>query len=316
MTTARPNAPAAERANGQTGKRAKGQTETDFRVRIFWEWGMMRAMEPNDTSLTYYENWLLTYIDSLECTDPGCRQAFAAKRIHSFRVAGEIAAIGARMQLDPRTLFLSRIIGLLHDTGRFEQYRSYGTFNDFLSLDHGDLGARIIEGNGALKGLDAAEKKTVVRAIRWHNKISLPGDADDKTLFYARLIRDADKLDIFRVVLENFQDAGSFASLPPATDVSDAILEDLMAGRRVSYKDLRNSTEMRLMQLNWITEIEFRPTLELIERRGYVDRMAASLPNSEKIRAFAARMHACLKDRLNPSGDRARAPVGISSASG
>jgi hypothetical protein len=260
---------------------------------------MVDPMNTYDLSLTEFENWLLTYIEQIECTDDKCRRAFESKRLHSFKVAKEIETIGRRMRLDRRTLFVAEIIGLLHDVGRFEQFKTFGTFNDYLSLDHGDLGARIIAADGALTGLGDAEKKTVIKAIRWHNKITLPDDADEEALFYARLIRDADKLDIYRLVVQNLPDPGSNPALQSGGDIPEALYEDLMAGRRVCYKDIRSDIEMRMMQLNWITDINFTPTLELIEQRDYLQRIAASLPHSGKIDAFVDKMRACLSDRLN-----------------
>lgn len=33
---------------------------------------------------------------------------------------------------------------MLHDIGRFEQIRCFGTFNDGMSVDHAELGADIL----------------------------------------------------------------------------------------------------------------------------------------------------------------------------
>jgi len=255
-------------------------------------------MNTFDFSFTEYESWLLTHIDNMACPDDTCRRAFDLKRIHSLKVAKEIVEIGRRMQLNRQTLFLSGIIGLLHDVGRFEQFKTYRTFNDYLSVDHGDLGARTIEANGALKQLHAQEKKVVVKAIRWHNKMELPDDTDAQALFYAQLLRDADKLDIYRVVAENILRPDRPEPLPPAEDISEALYADLMAGRRVCYKDIRGSTEMRMMQLNWITDINFKPTLDLIVERKYLDLIAGSLPKTEKIKACVGKVMCGLKERL------------------
>jgi hypothetical protein len=255
-------------------------------------------METYDFDYADLKRWLSSHIETIGCPDDPCRQAFALKHTHSLKVAAETLEIGRRLQLDRHTLFVAGIIGLLHDVGRFEQYRTYRTFNDYASVDHGELGARTIAANGALKRLHPREKALVVQAVRWHNKIALPDDADPKALFFAGLVRDADKLDIYRVVVESLAKPARASALPTGADLSDALFQDLMAGRRVCYKDIQNSTEMRLMQLNWVVDINFKPTLDLIAERGYIDRIAASLPDTDNVNACVARIRSCLKTRL------------------
>jgi len=39
------------------------------------------------------------------------------------------------------------IIGLLHDYGRFIQWKKYKTFTDIDSIDHADLGVNLLTSN-------------------------------------------------------------------------------------------------------------------------------------------------------------------------
>ncbi|RJQ73641.1 MAG: HD domain-containing protein [Desulfobacteraceae bacterium] len=236
------------------------------------------------------EHWLLTHIASMGSTNGGCRQAFELKRIHSLKVADETVAIGRGLGLEPPALFLARTIGLLHDVGRFEQYRTYGTFNDFTSIDHGDLGERTVAANGLLDDFDPFQREIIRKTIRYHNKMSLPSDESEAVLFHAKLIRDADKLDIYRVVSEREVVPGA---LPSQNTIAESLLEDLMAGKKVGYMHLKSAAEMRLMHISWIFDINFEPTLRLIQERNYLEILSAILPSSERIDAFVrkARQH-------------------------
>ena len=64
---------------------------------------------------------------------------------HSFRVMEKAGQIAKSLSLPNEEIELSKLIGLLHDIGRFEQERIYKTFKDHESIDHGDLGVEILK---------------------------------------------------------------------------------------------------------------------------------------------------------------------------
>lgn len=229
------------------------------------------------------EQWLLNHIADLGCTNGSCRQAFELKRVHSLKVADEMTVIGSRLGLDAPALLVARTIGLLHDVGRFQQFKTYGTFNDFASVDHGDLGERIITTNGLLADFGPLQRTIIAKSIRYHNKKSLPAGESESVMFFTRLIRDADKLDIYRLVAERV--AGQDGLMLPG-NISEALIADLMAGGKVDYKRVRNAAEMRVMHISWIFDINFEPTFRLIRERNYLDILAATLPAAEGIDAF------------------------------
>lgn len=75
------------------------------------------------------------------------------KYYHSFRVMHESKYIAENLNLSQEQIDLATLIGLLHDIARFEQMKKYGTFNDVLSVDHGDLGAKILSENNFIRNL-------------------------------------------------------------------------------------------------------------------------------------------------------------------
>ena len=100
---------------------------------------------------------------------------------------------------------LAWLIGLMHDIGRFEQARRYGTFVDSLSVDHAELSADLLFGEGLAErfpqdGLPEDWRSIAETAIRQHNKLKPAETTDDRMRRFTELIRDADKTDIFRVI--------------------------------------------------------------------------------------------------------------------
>jgi hypothetical protein len=92
----------------------------------------------------------------------------------------------------------------LHDTGRFEQYARYKTFVDSQSVDHAVLGVGILEKNEILCSLDEPTQDFILRTIRYHNRAILPREETETCLFFTKLLRDADKLDILKVVTDYY----------------------------------------------------------------------------------------------------------------
>ena len=55
---------------------------------------------------------------------------------HTYRVAGLCDRIARSLKLSAYDTDLAWLIGILHDVGRFEQIRRFGTFSDADSIDH------------------------------------------------------------------------------------------------------------------------------------------------------------------------------------
>ncbi len=243
-------------------------------------------MKTDEEIYCHLHDWLLKHIQSFGPADDTTRRHFDQKYSHSLRVADEIVFIGRALGLEPRPLLIARAIGLLHDAGRFEQFRRYRTFNDAASTDHGDLGAAVVSANGLLAAFAAAEVRLIVQAIHHHNKLALPPALSAEALFFLKLVRDADKLDIYRVIMENIAaaDQALFKVLVPRSDdATDQIHAALMRGETVNYRLVKNPTDRLLMHAGWVFDINFQPTLRAIADRGYLDNIAAALPHTPRV---------------------------------
>lgn len=81
--------------------------------------------------------------------------------------------IAEKLQLNKEDIELATLIGLLHDIARFEQYTKYKTFVDRKSIDHGNLGAEIIE-KEIRKYIETNEYDEIIKkAIKHHNKFAI-----------------------------------------------------------------------------------------------------------------------------------------------
>lgn len=122
------------------------------------------------------------------------------KFYHGFRVAKLSEKIARKLgTLSEEEIELARLIGLLHDIGRFEQWTRYQTFSDLKSIDHAALGIAILEQDEYIKNYVEDEDVIAIikKAIYYHNKYAIEeSDVTEKEKLFCQIIRDADKLDI------------------------------------------------------------------------------------------------------------------------
>lgn len=123
---------------------------------------------------------------------------------HTYRVAALCERIARSLNLAPEERDLAWLCGLLHDVGRFEQLRQYGTFNDAQSIDHAAMSARVLFEEGHIRDYldDNASDSLLHTAVAWHSAYRLPEDLDPRTRMFCQILRDADKIDILRVNVE------------------------------------------------------------------------------------------------------------------
>ncbi len=124
------------------------------------------------------------------------------KIIHTNHVVAIMEQLCKRRGLDPHLTSLALICAQFHDIGRFEQLKRYDTFLDHMSVNHALLSCRILWEKGILSGLSGTDRQMVLTAIANHNKLEIDRSVPKSFLPLCRLIRDADKCDIFRVFAE------------------------------------------------------------------------------------------------------------------
>jgi len=259
-------------------------------------------MDPR--TLDRLEAWFTGYTSGFYREDPVYDAPLRLKDLHSRKVAENMKALSEALGRSGEESLLARAIGLFHDLGRFDQYARYGTFNDRCSDNHARLGLLALFRHRAHTSLTPEERRHLVFSIAHHNRARLPARGNPSSLRFARLLRDADKLDIWRVFSE--YDREPAARRSPAVDLglaeengfSPEVIAALEAGRMVDIATLRTRLDFRLFRLGWVFDLHFRPSYEALHRRGYLEEMAAGLPDTPEIRRVLDGVRRHLQSRL------------------
>lgn len=249
------------------------------------------------------KRWFDAFVDGFRHGGPDDLRNVQLKYEHSLQVLDIAERIAASVAPDGRLRRLSVVAALYHDCGRFPQYVTYRTFSDSESINHGELGARVLRGHPeALEGLDAEERRLVLGTVFLHNRKALPAMLPAPLRHMLRVVRDSDKLDIMRVMLEHFDP--DKPKNPVATlrliDDPERYTPDILdaATRRMTpdYRQMRWLNDFKLLLLAWIFDLGFAASREVFRKRGYLEQITAVLPQRPEFEALLRQARACLNN--------------------
>ncbi|MFA5553903.1 MAG: HD domain-containing protein [Phycisphaerae bacterium] len=237
------------------------------------------------------EAWFDSYVAGFYCDgDDFLNSNIELKEKHSRLVRDDILWLADRLKLTENQKNIAAAIGLLHDVGRFSQFRDYRTYRDTNSLNHSLLGRDVLRKENVLAGLDSEEINYIETAVAHHGDKEIPAGLEGDTLLYCQLIRDADKIDIYRVVLDYYKsylaNPESFKlelELPDEPTCSEEIIRDLLAEKRISYDILKSFNDIKLLMLSWVYDVNFAPTFERIKQQKFLEKVIDFLPQTEDI---------------------------------
>lgn len=254
------------------------------------------------TDLASLRAWFASWCASFHTPDADLQRNFDLKELHTRNVC-QAALLIARGG-SARRLMLAEVAALCHDLGRFPQFRDFRTFKDSESINHAHLSARIIKEKNLLDFLPQDQRDAVALAVRLHNAFEVPAGLDPETEELLRLLRDADKLDIWRVFIDYFyapeaeRASGAGLGFPDLPLCSPEVLAAVGAQQMVRLSIMKSLNDFKMLQLSWIYDINFTSTLRLIKERGVLEQLAATLPREQAVLDVVGRVRAYLERRL------------------
>lgn len=265
---------------------------------------------------------------------------------HTYRVADISERIAVGLGLSAYDTDLAWLIGMLHDIGRFEQLKQYGTFVDADSIDHAHFGVELLFRDGLVRdyvdvlsaGSDAEgmEELTrmsaksdagrageaagisvgsgvermeeiwddlhVIRVAIWnHSAYRIEEGLDERTLLFCKIIRDADKVDIFKVAydtplevlyrcsLEEFQTAA----------VSPEVIQAYQEGHAVLRSLKKTPVDFLVGHIALVFELEFPVSRKITQEQGYLQKLLSFQSDLPETEAAFEDMRKQMKEFLN-----------------
>lgn len=245
--------------------------------------------------------WFDGYVEPFLITDDEGEKNIRLKIGHTRKVCEAMALLSDGEGLSENESRIAAAVALLHDVGRFPQYRRWRTFLDSDSDNHARLAVDVIREENILAGFDSAEVILIEEAVRFHNMLTPPAIVKSPTRKFINMIRDADKLDIWRVFVELLaqppEERPSAAALgleDVPGSVSDACISALNSGSIVRLDTISCFNDFKLLQISWVYDLTSATSRRLLRERGYIPALAATLPKRADIREAVSKALALL----------------------
>ena len=275
--------------------------------------GLIDVVESINKPVINRKNVINAFAEYVRNYDPS-DEKIKLKIEHTYRVAGLCQRIAESLGLSEPDVDIAWLLGMLHDIGRFEQIRRFGTFNDAQSVDHAEFGADLLFKEGLIRkfaegyyeecelarsGDEEAEqiiknnehhnKDTglLEMAIRQHNKYRVKEDLTERQRMFCDILRDADKVDIFKVNADI-----------PMEIIYDVTTEELKSGviskevlesfykRETVLKSVRKSAVDHIVgHISLLFELVYKESYRQAKEQGYVYKLLDFKSNVPEVNA-------------------------------
>ena len=256
-----------------------------------------------------FRAWFDDYVAGFYGNDEFINANLKLKEEHSRRTCEEMTYLAEELDLAGNQRRIADVIAILHDVGRFEQFVKYRTYNDSRSVNHCLLGLEVLRRKKVLEQVDRYERELIEKAIEYHGLRELPADLEEECLLFSKLIRDADKLDVFYVVTEyyrryrdNPEEFMLELDFPDEPGYSAEVVEEILCGRRIDYGKLRTINDMKLCQLGWVYDVNFTATLKRIKQRRFLEKIFDFLPETKDTGKVREKIFEYVDSRIEQDG--------------
>ncbi|WP_338667071.1 HD domain-containing protein [Pseudodesulfovibrio methanolicus] len=209
---------------------------------------------------------------------------------HSMRVLDNGLEIIGNEGITGRDGELAAMACLYHDIGRFPQFARWGTFKDVDSVNHGRMGVLALRGLDLPGGFTEAEWRLIKAAVGLHNAKNVNPRIKAPVAAMVKVTRDADKIDIFAVILDHLSHPDSpdkeviLQLEKHPTRYTPAVFEAIMSDGSCDYGLLKYDKDFLLLLTGWLFSLNYGTSARLLRERGLVARTFELLPGTDEIK--------------------------------
>lgn len=255
--------------------------------------------------LEAYKHWFTDFVRGYYLNgDDFHNENIQLKECHTHRVCNEMRKLADALNMSEDDSLLAETVALFHDVGRFPQFKQYRTYKDTISENHCLMALKVLSEHRVLEDLEDDERGVIEKAIEFHGEKQLPA-LDERTLHFARMIRDTDKIDIFELLVVNYrilaEEPDKFKwelEFPDTPECNPEIINLIMNHQLVSYDLLRTVNDAKLLQIGWVYDLYFDWTLKQIYDRGYLQAIIDLMPKTDEIKRVTEHILNYVKERV------------------
>lgn len=216
---------------------------------------------------------------------------------HSYYVADLINKLAKYLELEEEERILAKTIGLIHDIGRFPQYQEKGLYDDYKTkINHAVLADDCLFKEGHIKDFEIEEKyhNIIRKSILNHNAFKLDTNLTEEELFFSKLIRDADKIDIFRSIV-------SF-DLKYESSANEKLKNAFFKHELVERQYVISDSDEIISTLAFVFDINFKESFELLDETDnlelFMDSVLVSKELEEEFMEYKTEVRKYVKEKI------------------
>ena len=198
----------------------------------------------------------------------------ALKIDHIKRVAENCKKLAIELGLSDEEIQLAEAIGYFHDIGRFEQVRIADTFSDRDSkINHAEKSVSVLFDDGKIREFIPSDEydEIIKKAVLNHNRLKIQDGLTEKELLFAKIIRDADKLDIFyTITIDKFPAIFWYKNFDDEK-ISDELMNDFKSKKALNYQKIHTNADMIVIFYAYIFDIYFKSTLNILKEKKFLE---------------------------------------------
>ena len=221
--------------------------------------------------------------------------AITLKYDHSIRVMELSKLIAQSSNFSVPDIEMSIIIGLLHDYARFEQWTKYKTYSDIKSVDHGDLAIQMLFDNNEIENyyLNKENYDEIYDAIKYHNKLTIPENLSDHNKLLCKVIRDADKLDIFYLL-----SIDKLLFMEDEEEISEKVIEGFYKEKIIDKHNIKNKNDKIILNLAMVFDLNFKYSFKYLYDNNIIWKMYDNIDNKNRFKEYFEYIDKYIKKRM------------------
>ena len=201
------------------------------------------------------------------------------KVVHTYHVSSNAKELAEKLNLSKEDIDLAELIGLLHDIGRFEELKVMNGF-DSVKFNHAEYGVKMLFTDNLIRNFieDSTYDEIIKNAISNHNKLKIDDNLDERSMLHSKIIRDADKLDNYRVKIDDpieeiFAGKVNSKEEVETSPISDKVYETLKQEQCIDIHDRVYPLDYWLCVLAFTFDLNFKETLQIVKDNNYINRI-------------------------------------------
>lgn len=210
-------------------------------------------------NLDYVDQVIKEYMNRFDDTN----KMIALKKVHTLEVVDVTKDLCKRLKLDEERSFIAILIAYFHDLGRFHQVKMINSFSE-KTYNHAEKSVDVIKSESYLNLFEVDEKwhQVIYQAVLNHSKHSIEENLSEEERFFANIIRDADKIDIYRTCAVNY--SGNIDG-----DLNPIVMEEFLNGKSIKRADVISEVDKFILRMAFLNDMVFDESFELLKERNY-----------------------------------------------